>query len=219
MLVFFLTFAFLSVPSFNAKTINVDGDASDWAGVSQLFSDPVDMPGASWADIISCYVTDDSVYLYVRIDYVGGPEITWGPHLLYLDVDQNPATGQAYRGIGADYVVDFYTTPPALLELPGGGHVSDIIYAVNKASHFIESCISLADIGVEAGQKIDLILQADASSDYAPDEGHATYTTRVLKPLGGDVFQINKISILTPYLIIGIVILTTTTVLIKKRKH
>jgi len=40
----------------------------------------------------------------------------------------------------------------------------------------------------------------------------------VPSPVGGEIFQIDKLAILTPYIII-IAVLTTATVLIKKRKH
>jgi len=38
-------------------------------------------------------------------------------------------------------------------------------------------------------------------------------------PVGGIIFQIDKLTILTPYLLIALTVVTATTILIKKRKH
>jgi len=40
-----------------------------------------------------------------------------------------------------------------------------------------------------------------------------------VKPVGGDVFQIDKLAMLTPYLLVVLAIVTASSILIKKRKH
>ena len=88
----------------------------------------------------------------------------------------------------------------------------------------MEICVALADTGIPQGDSIDLIFIATmaTTTDWAPDEGSETYTCGVCEqqaPVGGDVFAMDKLAILTPYLLMIFAFLTVTSILIKKRNH
>jgi hypothetical protein len=77
------------------KTIAIDGDYSDWAGVPVLDSDPVD--NFSGPDIGDTQIANDSQYLYIRNTFHN--DLSLGTFVT-VDVDENPATGFDIFGLG-----------------------------------------------------------------------------------------------------------------------
>jgi len=65
-----------SVPSpivVTSKTITIDGNVTDWAGISPIITDAVgDSNSTSGSDISAVYVAKDNSNLYFRIDLVNG---------------------------------------------------------------------------------------------------------------------------------------------------
>ena len=96
----------ISTPTASAKIIDVDGDSSDWAGISQIITDPDDFLHDQ-LDVDAVYVTNDEKYIYFRIDVIG-LIFTGGYYRIFIDVDQDPATGMGFFGIGAEYQVGLY---------------------------------------------------------------------------------------------------------------
>jgi len=101
--------------------ITIDGFGDDWTDAVKKVSDPAgDCPGVF--DFTAFYVTDWSNSLFFRFDFVSlptGGTLPENKYLLYyldlyIDADQNPATGSKYgyygewlNGIGAEYHVEF----------------------------------------------------------------------------------------------------------------
>lgn len=77
------------------KTIMIDGDYSDWAGVPVVDSDGGD--NFSGPDIGDTQLANDGQYLYMRNTFPNG--ISLGT-FISIDVDQNAATGFDVFGLG-----------------------------------------------------------------------------------------------------------------------
>lgn len=96
-----------SVALATALPITLDGLMGDWpAGASH--TDPAGDGGASGIDFGELDLANDGAYLFVRLQV--GAEVTLQEtpgHVLYLDTDDDPATGIAIAGMGADLIWDF----------------------------------------------------------------------------------------------------------------
>jgi len=97
-----------STPMATAKTITVDGDTSDWTGISPIITDPNDY---TWdgLDVKEVYMTHDADYLYVRIDFYGIFSANAGVYSAYLDTDLNPGTGSPVSDIGVEVQFGVYS--------------------------------------------------------------------------------------------------------------
>ena len=82
-------------------SINVDGNASDWAGINPFITQSSNNVSQSGADISNVYLAQDSSFLYARIDIVNGPPSQSVTYQLYL---QQPAGVTS----SADYAVNGY---------------------------------------------------------------------------------------------------------------
>ena len=71
-----------------AKSIIVDGDPSDWAGIPPRVTDPDDMPYDD-VDLSGVYVTNDEECLYVRMDVYGNISGLGGAYQFMVDADRN----------------------------------------------------------------------------------------------------------------------------------
>ena len=222
--VFSLLLLFSLIPVCQAVTITVDGDGSDWAGVSPILTDPTG-DESSEIDIITCSITDDGSMVYFKMDLVDGPNTELNTYHIYIDTDRNSETGYSINDIGADYrlVHDRFLLRRLYSWIGSWSYDKQIQCQINTETHILEWGISYADLGISAGQSIDVVFYAapQAGSDYAPDEGHVTYpkTPSETKPVGGIVFQIDKLAILSPYLMIAFAVITATSILIKKRRY
>jgi hypothetical protein len=77
------------------KTITVDDDHSDWAGVPVVDSDPADNPGS--VDIADTQIANDNNFLYIRNTFHGSLSLGL---FTGIDVDKNVATGFDIFGLG-----------------------------------------------------------------------------------------------------------------------
>lgn len=86
--------------------ITVGGSSADWEGIESLVTDVQDMVDGD-ADLKAGYAVSDENYLYLRLDVYGhlNPMGHW--YVIYLDTDQDNATGFTYGwwATGADYRV------------------------------------------------------------------------------------------------------------------
>jgi hypothetical protein len=81
------------------KTINIDGDFTDWTGVPVVVTD--DAFDASPIDVATIQVANDANNLYLRINYATAVNPNAGPSIfLAFDTDSNPSTGFDIRGAG-----------------------------------------------------------------------------------------------------------------------
>jgi len=65
--------------------------------------------------------------------------------------------------------------------------------------------------GINYNLEVTVVIQNDGSPNLCASED--------LEPVGGDVFSVDKLTILAPYLLEALAILTAISFLIKKRKH
>lgn len=77
------------------KTITINDEYSDWAGVPVLNSDAGDNSGGP--DIGNTQIANDSQYLYIRNTYANGLTLQT---YIGIDVDENAATGWDVFGLG-----------------------------------------------------------------------------------------------------------------------
>jgi hypothetical protein len=134
------------------KTITIDGDYSDWAGVPAVDSDPAD--NFSGPDIGDTQITNDSQYLYIRNTFHNN--LSLGTFLT-VDVDEDPTTGFNIFGLGlvgteAGWQNDFgFTQATGVFndgvglsgEFFGGGHALLDLFADSGSR---ELAVSLANL-------------------------------------------------------------------------
>jgi hypothetical protein len=135
-----------------SPSILVDGDPSDWAGISPLLTDaagdgPFDTNGNYFAgeDFVNISVTNDSSNVYFLFEFAG-------PHTggitISLDTDQNGATGCN----GAEYLIFVTASEPgghlALSDFRDCSFSTDFPGAILSApghntSRFLEAAVSI----------------------------------------------------------------------------
>ena len=76
-------------------TATIDGDFSEWAGITVIDSDPTDNPG--FVDFGDIRIANDNNYLYINVQYPGS--LALGT-FISIDVDSNTATGFDIFGLG-----------------------------------------------------------------------------------------------------------------------
>lgn len=87
-LIFAASASFSNTQAGTFRTIAIDGDYSDWAGVPVLDSDPADNPG--FVDMADTQLANDNDFLYIRNTYHSA--LSLGTFIA-LDVDENTSTG------------------------------------------------------------------------------------------------------------------------------
>ena len=99
---------FVSTSTVTAKTIDIDGDFSDWNGITPIITDPEDY---TWngLDVKEVYMTHDDDYLYVRIDFYGAFSADMGTYNVYLDTDRDSGTGSYISDIGVEVQFGVYS--------------------------------------------------------------------------------------------------------------
>jgi hypothetical protein len=114
-----LIILFISFPTlfFAQPGILIDGRFEDWSSDLITIDDAVGDMSEGAIDLIQLRIADDDEYLYfsLRVD----TEILWqeGNHIsMYLDTDDDPATGQAVADIGAEISFTFGEREGQLLD-------------------------------------------------------------------------------------------------------
>jgi len=193
----FLVFLALIIAPAAAQAITIDGDFSDWAGVSQLT--PADSSGDAGAgglvDWMNSWVTDDETYIYVsyqtndNVDFVSYQT----RYNILLDTDNSNTTGYLVNDIGADYLLQ----GAKVWDYPDAGASSNWSWTeLGEDSYGIDA--NRVEIRFEKAKiaypetitSVDIVFFGDnwvgegSVHDYAPDSGHYTYevTTPVPEP-------------------------------------
>jgi hypothetical protein len=77
--------------------ITVDGDPSDWAGITPLLTDIAGNASPNNPeDFINLYVTNDDTFIYFLVEFANVIRLnvpTFVPAIIFLDTDLNPGTG------------------------------------------------------------------------------------------------------------------------------
>jgi hypothetical protein len=158
------------------KTITIDGDYSDWAGVPIVDSDAGDNTGGP--DIAETQIANDGAYLYIRNTFANN--LSLGTFIT-IDVDENAATGYDIFGLGlvgteAGWQNDFPFTQATGVFNDGGGMTGE----------FFGSGAALLDSFVNSGSRelaisLDIVRNA-GSTPVFPDD---TIRLIVWTDLGG----------------------------------
>ncbi|HEY9231780.1 MAG TPA: hypothetical protein VIS78_06525, partial [Blastocatellia bacterium] len=81
-----------------SDAIRIDGDPSDWAGITPILNDaagdgPFDASGryVAGSDFLHIWATNDNAYVYFLMEFAGAPYA--GGIMLLFDTDVNPSTG------------------------------------------------------------------------------------------------------------------------------
>ncbi len=178
------------------KVITIDGDPSDWAGISPICIDPHGDSVDGWPDddIWDVYVTDDGTNLYFRVDLAYMPALTW----LYLDMDVDKDINTGYNtdidpcdwyikphGTGIDYKIEIspvdHTCDLYRLDV-----LDQTVCDVNwvylgsvpcGCGEVVETAVPLSAIGETGSPCLNMEYQTYwyYSQDECPDTGHVTY--------------------------------------------
>lgn len=85
--------------------IQMDGFYSDWEGIEPVYVDPSGDGGASGIDLGRLWIADDDAFLYMRFEVATEIQLNSDHQLrIYIDTDNNQATGLQMGGIGADLI-------------------------------------------------------------------------------------------------------------------
>lgn len=100
--------AFVTACSRHADQIYMDGQFEDWRRLSPVYEDKTGDHQAGKLDFGKLWITNDAEYLYFRIEV--GAEVNLqndNALTMFLDTDDNPASGKQVLGIGADLIYEF----------------------------------------------------------------------------------------------------------------
>ncbi len=87
------------------QSVTLDESDADWPSNAPLFADRIGDGNAAGIDFRSCRLMNDENYLFLHIDLSAEINLQENNYLaLWLDIDDNAATGLQKYGIGADIV-------------------------------------------------------------------------------------------------------------------
>lgn len=106
-----LIFLFLFVSFLFAQDrILIDENYDDWNDVTTLHEDPSGDNSTGTFDFKTMWVTNDEDYLYIRIETTKKFNLVdYNYMTIFIDSDNNPATGKLINGIGAELQYTFGT--------------------------------------------------------------------------------------------------------------
>ncbi|MBK8977045.1 MAG: hypothetical protein IPM29_14110 [Planctomycetes bacterium] len=102
---------FATATPFQRQPLAVDGLFDDWRGVPVTISDPADAPDSAGPDWLQIQLADSADFLFVHatsenpFNLDGSPTYGYSRTLVLIDVDDDPATGYAYGGIGSELLI------------------------------------------------------------------------------------------------------------------
>jgi len=166
------------------KTITIDGQFTDWAGVPVAATDAAE--GASPLDFTSVYLANDDAYLYVRVRMANSVDYSAYNHHVFIDADADLSTGFSVAGIGSELMIENgggYTQQPGQWNA-GGATGLDWAVAPTGTDNQFELRISRAARDatgnpIFSGTSIAVAIEAEDSNwaavDVAPDSGGVAY--------------------------------------------
>lgn len=181
-----------------AEPIAIDGVFDDWSGVPVAHTDPSGDAPPGAADLGALALSHDHDALYLRIDMgretiMQDHEIELGGNLIvYLDTDNDPATGLGVQGLGAD--LELRLGQKRLLRHEGGTdedrlNALGVVSAPTHSSEVFEIRIPFTpaphDLAAEriipTGPLRLALIEANAG-DTLPDGGSVGYTITAVDP-------------------------------------
>ncbi len=160
--------------------IVMDGNLSDWSGVTPFMADASGDGGAQ-EDWVQVWVAHDSANIYMRLKRTPGSALFTAPgYWGLIDTDRNAGTGIKLAGpIGAEYNTGGINAINQWNS--GGGHVQSFAYtgvAVPQVQvpTTYELAVSRADMGNPS--RFNVIFVGENSGDYYPEGANANKTFR-----------------------------------------
>ena len=192
-----------------------------------------DQTGLTVEDMTICYVTHDAEYIYFRAEFAGGGKL--GRALLvYLDVDQNQATGDS--GTDQDYGYDLHdlgaewrlevNTPSlkTIFKWNSGTNSWEGVASYNildQDDTYIMFQVKLSYIENPQFPINILFISSEIGdhTDWNPNARHLEYP-RVARPVGGILVPADKLALLSPYLaLVGLLGAVTVVAAARRRKR
>ena len=168
------------------SSIVIDGSFDDWAGVPLAFSDPQDSTES--LDYKDVYITNDDDFIYLRVTLWAPGDFSDFHNNLFIDADNDVATGYAVSGIGSDLLMQSgggYEEQPGAFN-NGTASALDWRMMPGGASTNIEFRLSRHAIYDNTGlpvfttNRLAIVLEAEdagfATRETAPDSGGYVYT-------------------------------------------
>lgn len=92
-------------PVVGPRTVTIDGNPSDWAGITPLITDPAgDVPSSG--DVVALSVVNDGSHVYFLKQFAAEGPWGNGAAALFFDTDLNAGTGCPMpSGMGAEYAI------------------------------------------------------------------------------------------------------------------
>lgn len=186
-----LIFLFLFVSFLFAQDrILIDENYDDWSDVTTLHEDPSGDNSTGTFDFKTMWVTNDEDYLYIRIETTEKFNLVdYNYMTMFIDTDNNSATGKSINGIGAELQYTFGTrngkaflSGETNIEHDDIGFIGAPTFSGNDFEFVIsrDSRISGTDLFQSSTIKIVMTGYTSSSlSDYydkTPDTGGFEYT-------------------------------------------
>lgn len=175
--------------SFAQPNIIIDGRFEDWTSVPPTVDVPVEDAPPEATDLFHLRMADDAEYLYFFLEVDSG--ILWqeGNRItLYLDTDDDPATGQAVSGIGAEISYTFGERKGQLLDgvdtIPLEYQHLGLTGSPSYNTAQFEWALSW-DAQTEDGRRplsrrpFRVVIMNEAGGDVLPDEGGLRYVPQL----------------------------------------
>jgi len=162
----------------------LDGVFPDWEGTAAVHVDPAGDGGPSGIDLQSIWIVDDGERLYLRFDVTTDLILQSDNSLsLYLDTDNDPATGLLLYPVGAELRWDFGSRSGVFFYDGGweqiawadAGFLSGPTHSWSGFEIALErSAVPAAGFPLFSGDTIQVMFHDwEGGGDWAPDAGNA----------------------------------------------
>jgi len=174
--------------------IIIDGSFDDWASVPLAFTDAQDSTES--IDYKDVYIASDDRYIYLRVTLYSPGDPADFHNNLFIDADNNPATGYGFGGIGSEMLIQ---SGAGYQEKNGGfneGDINGLDYAIAPTGNATDfefrfsrnATYATGGLPVFTTNSLTIALEAESSGfatkDTAPDSGGFVYTVAAGTQLG-----------------------------------
>ncbi|MCA8977348.1 MAG: hypothetical protein KDC98_21680 [Planctomycetes bacterium] len=163
--------------------IVIDGAFADWATVPVLHVDPADAGSSSGPDWREISITSDASNVYIRFtsehafNLDGSPGFGFSRTFVFLDLDENPATGWPIGAVGSELMLsgaELFTQSSSVFNTGSLGTTP-----VLPVTGIVECELAIPWSRIDAVQpgasRLRLLFVNDEVSDYAPDTGYLSF--------------------------------------------
>ncbi len=136
-----------------AARVIVDGMFEDWAELEPAHTDPADVASETAVDFGRIWIANDEKHLFLRVELNAEVLIQEGNEIvLYLDTDDNVATGLNVRGVGAELSWSF-------------GQRTGTVYLGGRSVEIEHSPIGIVTAPTVSSDGFEIALALDARPD------------------------------------------------------